>query len=68
MELEIYLPKYTLASLSLGPLFMGLTSAGTIRLLSLKGIPRPRNVIHMCAQVHILLASPVCPAGLLIEM
>ena len=48
------------------PLFVGLTSAGTIRLLSLKGIPRPKNVINIYTQVQILLASPACPAGLLI--
>ena len=49
MEREIYLysNRDCLFKLCLGPLFMGLTSAGTIRLLSLKGIPRPRNVVYM---------------------
>ena len=49
MEWEIYLYSNTeIDSLSMsGSIFHGLTSAGTIRLLSLKGIPRPRNVFHM---------------------
>ena len=71
MEREIFLLSIEIASLSKsGCNFHGLTYTGTIRLLYLEGDShtKKRNPYNICTQVHILLALPVCPAHLLIEM
>ena len=46
---------------------MGLNYTGTIRLLYFEGDFQTKKR-NPCTQVHILLALPACPAGLLIEM
>ena len=46
---------------------MGLTYTGTIRLLYLE-VDSQTKKHNPYTQVHILLALPACPAGLLIEM
>ena len=61
MEQEIFLSNIEITSLSLGPLFMGLTYIGTIRLLYLeedsqikKRNPHVHRFIFYCFYLHVL--------------